>query len=461
MTRRPVLLALATLLAASPALARTSANPDGRALLDPSGARTAPTATERAAGRASLSRVAVVPVSQAAGAVVLDSTWYDLQDMGSLGVRVVVGPDGRVHVTYLKDFCELGGGCPPNLGAPQPYPNRAMAYAVRDLGGWQMKGKVADPRLRGCCVTELLGGFGSIALTPGGLPVVAQHMNEDGCDLRGAFYLADSASAATWSGYLAPIVSPSNLFPQVTSNPNGSFTLIGEVPQAGSYGETESFAVSYLAASGAKFVCPVGWQLGTWTSIAPAALFRDGKPAFPSMAVSSNGRVGVAVGDLGGNVYLIESSNGTFAAGTITTRNLTNYSDATIVKGDSTSTQFRSYVNCGIAYNDTTPHVVWSELQARKNGTSITYYDYHSRIMHWDSQHGIEVVKQVAPGEADTYHNLDVGLSGPAAGFNTLTADWPQVGFSADGSETYVAFLTFNDANIDPTANMGLPGIVT
>ena len=464
MTRRPLLLVLAVLLAATPVLARTRTNPAGRAVLGLSGARRAPTAAERGASPARAATPAAIlasPVPMAAGAVVLDSTWYDLQDMGSLGTRVVVGDDGRVHVSYLKDFCELGGGCPPNLNAPEPYPNRAMGYAVRDLGGWQIKGKVQDPRLRGCCVTDLLGGFGSIALTPAGLPVVAQHMDEDGCDLRSDFYLADSASAATWSGYLSPIVSPSNLFPQVTANPNGSFTLMGEVPEGGSYAETNSFAVCYLAAAGARFVCPTGWQLGAWTSIAPTSLFRDGKPAFPAMAVSSNGRVGIAVGDFGGNVYLVESSNGTFAGGTVTIRNLTNYTDAQIVKADSTSTQYRSYVNCAIAYNDTTPHVVWSELQARKSGTTVSYYDYHSRIMHWDPVRGAEVVKQVAAGEADTFDDVDNGLSGPLAGFNTLAVDWPQVGFSSDGNETYVAFLTFSDAHVDPTANMGLPGIVT
>ncbi len=466
MTRRPILLALAALLAAAPVLARTTANPDGRAVLGLSGARTAPTAAERRAGVASLAAVTVSPVPQATGAVVLDSTWYDLQDMGSLGTHVVVGADGRVHLTFMKDFCELGGGCPPNLSAPQPYPYRSMAYAVRDLSGWQLKGKVEDPRLHGCvCGMELLGGFGAIAVTPAGLPVVAQHMNEDGCDLRSDFYLADSVAATTWKGYLSPIVSPSNLFPQVTANPSGSFSLMGEVPQAGSYGETESFSVSYLGAPGASFVCPTGWQLGNWVQIAPgvmpAGLFRDGKPAFPAMAVSSNGRVGIAVGDFGGNVYLVESSNGTFGAGTVTIRNLTNYTDAQITKADSTSTQYRSYVNCAIAYNDTTPHVVWSELQARKSGTTVSYYDYHSRIVHWDPVTGVQVVKQVAAGEADTFDDVDNGLSGPLAGFNTLAVDWPQVGFSADGSETYVAFLTFSSANVDPTADMGLPGIVT
>jgi len=39
--------------------------------------------------------------------------------------------------------------------------------------------------------------------------------------------------------------------------------------------------------------------------------------------------------------------------------------------------------------------------------------------------------------------------------------DWPQVGFSPDGSETYIAFLRFTDSQVDPTADEGLPGVVT
>ena len=165
--------------------------------------------------------------------------------------------------------------------------------------------------------------------------------------------------------------------------------------------------------------------------------------------------------DMGGDVFLIESSNGTFAPGTVTTRNLTHYSDASIVKGDSTSLEFRPYVNCHLAYNDTTPSVVWSEWQARKSGSVISYFDYHSRIRHWSPSRGVETVYQVAAGVADHFDDVDNGLAGPLPGFNTLSVDWPQVGFSSDGSETYVAFLSFTDAHVDPTADAGLPGVVT
>ena len=458
------LAALLLVLASGSARARSGAGPEGRLILGPEGPRPpAPAAPAvGAAGERSARRaLAAIAVPLPAGAVQIDSTWYDLQDMGSLGHRIEIGTDGRVHVTWEDDFCELGGGCPPNLAAPQPHPNRGNGYAYRDAtGAWHNLGKVTDPRLPVCCVRDLEGGFGTLAVPASGRVAVSQHLNEDGCDLRGYFHLEDAAGSNAFRGYLSPIVSPSLLFPQVAANPNGSFTVLGEVPRGGEYDETNEIRTAYLAAPGTPYTC-FNWQLGAWTAIAPAALFRDGRPAFPCIAASSNGRVGVAVGDLGGNVYLIESSNGSFAAGTITTRNLTNYSDATIVKGDSTSTEYRPYVHCHLAYNDTTPNVVWSEWQARKVGTTISYYDWRSRIRRWSPGRGVETVYQVPAGVADHFDDIDLGLSGPIAGFNTLSVDWPQVGFSPDGSETYVAFLRFTDGQVDATADAGLPGIVT
>ena len=469
------LAALALLvLAVAPALARTGANPAGRVVLDPDApASVAPPANSFARRPAT----PMVSVGLPAGAIQVDSTWYDLQDMGSLGHRIQIGSDGRVHITWQDDFCELGGGCPPNLSAPQPHPNRGMGYAVGQwgkvgtswAGGFTNRGKVRDTRIPTCCaMPDLAGGFGSLALRSDNRIAIAQHLNEDGCDLHGYFHLQDSPTSNQYRGYLTPVVSPSYLFPQVAANPNGSFTVLGEVPRGGVYDETTELRVSYLAAPSTAFSC-FGWQMGAWTAFAPSTMFKPppsaptgpGTPAFPCIAASANGRVGVAVGDLGGNVYLIESSNGTFAAGTVTTRNLTNYSDATIVKGDSTSTQYRPYVHCHLAYNDTTPNVVWSEWQARKQGSQISYYDWRSRIRRWTPTRGVETVYQVPAGLADHYDDVDNGLAGPLPGFNTLSVDWPQIGFSPDGSESYIAFLRFSDAQVDPTANMGLPGVVT
>jgi hypothetical protein len=467
---RRLALALSLLALAATAHARVAPNPPGRALLSPDGAILQP-GLLRAAAASRAEAAAVLNVGLPAGAVQLDSTYYDLQDMGSLGTRIVAGADGRVHVTYQKDFCEIGGGCPPNLNLPQPYPQRSMAYTYRDaLGAWQHAGKLHDPAVAAlpCCgVHEEFGGFGTIAVTPSGRAAIAQHINEEGCDLRGQFYLEDTPGGSGWVDKLPPFASPdSYLFPQITANPGGSFTLLGEVPIGGSYDETTRIGTSYYASAGGAYSC-FAFQGAAWVTIAPnpavmpASLFRDGRPAFPSLAVSSNGRVGIAVGDYGGNVYLIESSNGSFAPGTFTIRNLTNYSDATIVKGDSTSTQYRAWVHCHLAYNDTTPNVVWSELQARKVGTTIEYFDWRSRIRHWNPLRGISTVKQVQAGEADRFDDVDNLLSGPLAGFNTLAVDWPQVGFSADGSETYVAWLRASDQEIDATADMGLPGIIT
>ena len=458
-----VLLITCGVLTAEPALPRTSANAPGFVPRRsdtplPAGARSA-----SHTGVASAPDATAQPAPLPAGAVALDSTWYDLQDMGSLGTRIVVAADGRVHVTWQDDFCEMDpNGCPPNLNLPQPHPFRGMAYAYRDaLGAWQHLGKVQDPDVRNCCVTELFGGFGGIDVTADGRAALSQHMNEEGCDLRGNFYLEDAAGATTWAAKLTPIVSPSYLFPQVIALPNGSFDVLGEVPRGGSYDETERFAVSRFASASIPFVCPTGWQGGAWTTVISPSLFRDGRGAFPSIARGSDGRAGIAVTDFGGNVFLIQSSDATFQPGTISVRNLTGYTDAAVTATDSTSTQYRAYVHSHVAYNDTTPHVVWSELQARRSGGSVVFFDHRSRIRHWDSMGGISAVHQIPAGVADRYDDVDQGLTGPLAGFNTISVDWPQIGFSHDGAETYVAWLRFTDNEVDPTANMGLPGIVS
>lgn len=459
MRARSMLLALA--LAAgvtAPAAARTSANPPGRLVLGPAGPTGQPLRTSAAA----LQNVGLAP-----GAVQIDSVWYDLQDMGSMGQHVVVGPDGRVHVSWQDEFCELNGLCPPNLALPNPHPNRGQAYAYRDASGtWHNLGKVGDPDVAAlhCCANpDPIGGFGSIALAPSGRVAVAQHINEESCDLRAQFYYQETLGGSAWSAQLPSFITPSGnsfLFPQVAPTPSGGFTLMGEVPVAGGYDEVTQIGVSRFASGNSTFSC-FNFQGGDWIVPAPPALFRDGRPAFPAIAAASNGRVGIAVGDFGGNVYLIESSNGTFAAGTITTRNLTNYTDAQVTKADSTSTQFRPYVHCALAYNDTTPNVVWSELQARKIGGVVQYFDHRSRIRHWNSVRGLQTVHQVPAGVADRYDDVDQGLNGPLCGFNSITVDWPQVGFSEDGFETYVAWLRFTDAEIDPTADMQLTGICT
>lgn len=450
-------LLLVLLLVSSDALARTKPNPAGRFIADPFTSVLAPPA--EAAGPRALRRAA--PVSLPTGAVLLDDTWYDLQDMGGLGKRIVVGDDGRIHVTYVDDFCELtGAGCPPDLNAPQPFPQRTNAYMWRDGSGvWSSAIKATDPTIQGCCVTELFGGFGAMGLTDDGRAVVVPHNNEDGCDPRAAMYVQESVGGTSFKAYLTAITDPSYLFPQVVALDDGSFTILAEIAEFGTYNETQEFKIARLAAEGADFVCPVGWQFGNWTSVVPdAGVFRDGTPAFPTMAKGADGRVGIAVTDFGGNVYLYESADGTFSSVTVTT--ITAYTDAAITVGDETSDQYRPYVHCDLVYDGNEPNVVWAELQGRRDGFGVFFTDYRSRIVHWNPTDGLSVVHQTA-GEADSYANVDLGGTGPLAGFNTLSVDWPQIGLSDDGSETYVVWLRFVDGEIDTTADAGLPGIVT
>jgi len=470
MTMRSRLLMLTGLALLLPAAAGTrpiSSDPErARPWLPEDGIR--PVAARAAQSPANPARAAAITffsVPLPAGATQVDSTYYDLQDLGSMGERIVTPADGSVHVTWEDDLCNLdAAGCPPNVNAVQPYPQRGMAYAFRSPAGiWNAVGKVQDPSVWGCCLTEHFGGFGTIAVVPGGRAAISQAVNEEGCDLRGNFYLEAGPGSATWNEYLTPIVSPSNLFPQVVSLPNGSFDVLGEVPKTSgcTHCGVTDIRVSRLAAAGTAFVCPTGWQCGAWTSVVNMAMFRGGYSGFPSEAAAADGRVGIAVTDDGGNAWLIESRDGTFAAGTITIRNLTGNTDATVSAPDSTSTQYRPYINCYLAYNDTTPNVVWAERQARKVSGTIYFIDWRSRVRHWSSTEGLSTVRQVQAGEADSYQNVYNGYSGPIAGFNHLSVDWPQVGFSVDGTETYVVWTRFLDSQVDPTADAGQPGFVT
>jgi hypothetical protein len=99
-------------------------------------------------------------------------------------------------------------------------------------------------------------------------------------------------------------------------------------------------------------------------------------------------------------------------------------------------------------------------MQARKSGDSYILVDYHSRVMHWSPGTGIEVVYQVPAGVADLYDEPYLGQPGYYPGFNTLTVDWPQVGFSHDSLHTYIIWVGFNDADIDSTVHAGLPGFL-
>ncbi|PID78886.1 hypothetical protein CSB20_12760 [bacterium DOLZORAL124_64_63] len=455
----PLMVAALVMVGIGSAEARTRPNVEGRLVQDVlhgSFPGMADVAVDRSA-----------PAPLPDGAHLLGETYYDLQDMGSLGSRIVWAPDGTLHVVFMEDFCEEDPvvGCPPDLSLPNPYPMRGMALYTRDTDGvWSDARRAADPSIRDCCVTEIFGGFGTLGLTNDGRAMVAQHMNEDGCDLRGDLYIQKTQGSTEFDAYLGEITPDSYLFPQVTANPDGSYTLFGEIAEYGSYNEVDHFRLAYLPAEGEEFVCPTGWQFSSWKSVesaVPRSLFQDGTPAFPSMAGAEDGRVGVAFGDFGGNVFLLESSDGTFEPNTLTLTEITSYQESDIVSGDETSQEYRSYVNCDLAYNGNEAHVVWSEMQARNEGGTIYFYDYRSRIMHWSPSSGISVVRQVQPGEADQFANLDGDLPGPMAGFNHISVSWPQVGFNESGTQTIVAWLRFVDAEVDPSADGGSPGIVT
>src|SRR5262249_55568334 len=176
-TRDRILLSIVLITAtATVALARTAANPVDRLVRDLNGSVQAVAPPRRAPAPPP---GAGAPGAPPRGAGPLDSSPHALQDLRSLRTRIVMTPSGMVHVVWQDDFCELdANGCPPNLNLPQPYPQRAMGYAFRDpSNAWTRVGKVQDPSIRGCCLTELFGGFGTLAVLPSGRGAIAEHTN--------------------------------------------------------------------------------------------------------------------------------------------------------------------------------------------------------------------------------------------------------------------------------------------
>jgi hypothetical protein len=172
MTRRTfaALAGLLLVMVAAPVHARRGPNPDGRTAFPPLPGLAAPVGLPGGAPEsrmdlaepAGAQSVQAVNVPLPIGAIQLDSTYYDLQDIASLATRVAVGADGRVHVTWQDDNCNVSPtGCPPNLSAPVPFPVRGMSYAVRDAAGvWTNRGRVGDSCIRcSACVPDLMGGL--------------------------------------------------------------------------------------------------------------------------------------------------------------------------------------------------------------------------------------------------------------------------------------------------------------
>ena len=135
-------------------------------------------------------------------------------------------------------------------------------------------------------------------------------MNEDGCDLRGNFYLEDAPGGTTWTAYLTPIVSPSYLFPQVVATAERLVRRARRGPaSAARTTRPTEFRVSRLAAAGTPFACPTGWQGGPWTQVVAAVAVprRRRRRSRRSRRRPTAGSASRST-DFGGNVFLIESS---------------------------------------------------------------------------------------------------------------------------------------------------------
>jgi hypothetical protein len=127
-------------------------------------------------------------------------------------------------------------------------------------------------------VPDLIGGLGGLALSPANRVAISEHMNEDGCDMRSVFYYLDTPTGSTFSGYLTPIESPSYLFGQVASFPNGSFLVLGERLNTSDPPNSPGIAGAGQPLRRSRHAFVSDWLAGAWT-VVPAGTFADARVA--------------------------------------------------------------------------------------------------------------------------------------------------------------------------------------
>ncbi len=172
-----------------------------------------------------------------------------------------------------------------------------------------------------------------------------------------------------YSAYLTPISDPSYLFPQIAATPSGGFVMLGEIPRGGSYNEVRGVPRRASRLRGAAV--RVSRRLAV-RRVDHGDLRRHvsatASPAFPCIAAATNGRVGIAITDFGGNVRLVESSDGSFSPGTITVTAAHDVHRREHRRRRLDVDAVSPVHPLPSRLRGTTPHVVWSELQARRNG---------------------------------------------------------------------------------------------
>ncbi len=360
---------------------------------------------------------------------VLDSSYYDWQRNGTLNRRIWVNDDGSVHATYMKSPDEA-------------FVDRGMIYYYADQFG--------GPFFSAGNVTGFRNGYGNISSYPTSAPsgAVAVVTTHDFATVR-TVALVDAFQGLGAFSELVTNDADQVVWPKPTVNSDGSITIAGTLMN-----DLQVNGITHNVAWDRAEDVINGFSQ-TWTFLGQdPARWSGAAMEYPALASSANGKVGIVIGDFEADVHFYESTdNGISFAETL----ITNAAEDTLSlpsDPDSAATVFLPFQNTDIVYVGEEPHIVWTGLQAARQG-EVVIFDFGTRILHWSPSTGIDTVtvsryQGAIPSEVDTY---------VLGGANHTTIDWPQIGSSPDGSVLYIVYVGFTPDDVDPVNTLGFGDI--
>ncbi len=366
----------------------------------------------------------------------VDSSFYDHQSNATLHSRIATVGDSALHATAMVSTDDL-------------FSDRGMKYYYYDGTGFTDFGYI-----EGSGSGNEYGGYGSVVsyyvpgMEIGNIAVMTSHVNLDGRAYGSHWYsFSDTYQGAGsftategWPGDGASACDRL-LWPSlyITNDAIGDMAMVGFTFDQACEGGIDDILVIHKTFGDTGWGDPVLLQTldygPAWKSF----------PNIPMLAGSDDGLMCVASADMGTNVYMWISSDGGVTWGNRIS--LTGYPVTPITcPPDSNSTEYRPMQNNAIAVSPGgTPHVVWTEYQARGNADSVYtpgsggLYQYRTKLQHWDPVNGVTTIYRHPSGLSDF-------AEGTAFAYNV---GHPTIGFGETDDIVFVVYEGFVDADID------------
>jgi len=357
--------------------------------------------------------------------IVLDSSYFDWQDNGSLNKRIWINSDGSIHVTYMKS-------------PDRTLIDRSMTYYYAD--------EAAQSFISFGNIAPFRNGYGSLSGYPVSTPDVAAAAvisTHDYATFHSYVFVDSSQGAGSFSG-MTTDPTDQFLWPKPSVNSDGSITMIGTARLGANH------ILHNVGFERAENVTSGFSRYWNYFGV-PWVEWQNGDLQWPALAAGDNGIVGVTIPDMAADIHLYESTNNGIS---FYEEIITNAARDTVglpALPDTLATVFLPWINVDMLYIGEEPHVIYTALQgATDPSLGLILFDYRTRILHWSPSTGIDTVvvsnfQGAVPSEPETY---------VYGGTNHISIDWPQIGTSPGGDTLYVVYVGFNPDDVNPESSI-------